>query len=210
MTYEFRKYIGYLTKEYPFMCFELLHEDVTNSTVFKIKSHNTGHQMSNAFPDDDVKYHLNHVKNHIENSLIPRFIEEELRYDPFKSLDGGNASFLSDFCETKRVPVIKKVIFSNPATIVIWNDDSKTVVKVKADEEFDPWVGVAMCHMKKIYGYKFHSKFRKFAEQYEEQLDEVDYTYSKLDFVEKLKRFGDKISFGFHEKKEDGDVSICE
>ena len=43
---------------------------------------------------------------------------------------------------------IKKIIFSDPATIVLWTDGSKTVVKAH-NEPFDPEKGVAMCFMKK-------------------------------------------------------------
>ena len=52
---------------------------------------------------------------------------------------------------------IKKVIFSDPATIVIWEDDTKTVVKAgKNDkgkqEKYDPEKGLAMAICKKLFG----------------------------------------------------------
>lgn len=55
------------------------------------------------------------------------------------------------------VPNIKKVIFSDPATIVIWEDDTKTIVKAgKNDkgkkEKFDPEKGLTMAICKKLYG----------------------------------------------------------
>ena len=46
---------------------------------------------------------------------------------------------------------VKKIIFSPPATIVIWEDKHKEVVKCSDDEEFEPEVGVAMCFMKRIF-----------------------------------------------------------
>lgn len=46
---------------------------------------------------------------------------------------------------------IKNVIFSNPATIVIWADGSKTVVKAK-NEDYDPEKGLAMAIAKKFLG----------------------------------------------------------
>lgn len=46
---------------------------------------------------------------------------------------------------------IEKVIFNDPATIVIWNDGSKTVVKC-ANEHFDPEKGLAMAISKKFFG----------------------------------------------------------
>ena len=47
---------------------------------------------------------------------------------------------------------IKKVIFNNPATIVFWEDGTKTVVKCQDGEKFDQEKGIALCYMKKICG----------------------------------------------------------
>lgn len=54
---------------------------------------------------------------------------------------------------------ISKVIFHDPATIVIWADKSKTVVKCH-NEPFDLEKGLAMCIAKKMLGEKFHQTFR--------------------------------------------------
>lgn len=55
---------------------------------------------------------------------------------------------------------IEKVIFHDPATIVIWKDKSKTVVKCH-DEPYDREKGLAMCIAKKVLGDRFHSTFRE-------------------------------------------------
>ena len=54
---------------------------------------------------------------------------------------------------TKLVPT--KVIFNKPATIVIWNDGSKTVVKCQKGkngkyEKYDKEKGLALCYMKRM------------------------------------------------------------
>lgn len=51
-----------------------------------------------------------------------------------------------------KLPAITKVIFNNPATIVIWADDTKTVVKAQNNELFDPEKGLAMAITKKALG----------------------------------------------------------
>ena len=58
---------------------------------------------------------------------------------------------------------IKKVIYNFPATIVIWEDGTKTVVKCHNDEVFDPEKGLAMAICKKAFGngYDFHQVFKK-------------------------------------------------
>lgn len=49
------------------------------------------------------------------------------------------------------VPLIEKVIFNEPATIVFWSDGTKTVVKAN-DEPFDREKGLAMAIAKKAMG----------------------------------------------------------
>ena len=68
---------------------------------------------------------------------------------------------LLGYSTTAKMPSIKKVIFHNPATIVYWNDNSKTVVKCKEGDTFDKEKGLALCISKKLLEDKFHSEFKK-------------------------------------------------
>lgn len=52
------------------------------------------------------------------------------------------------------MPRIKNVIFNDPATIVFWSDNTKTVVKAQ-DEPFDPEKGLAMAICKRALGNKY-------------------------------------------------------
>ena len=54
-----------------------------------------------------------------------------------------------------KFPEIKKVIFNDPATIVLWEDGTKTVVKCE-NEKFDPEKGLAMAITKKVLGNNGH------------------------------------------------------
>ena len=65
--------------------------------------------------------------------------------------------------------VINDVIFSGPATIVLWSDGSKTVVKAQNGEKMDAEKGLAMAVVKKLYGNggRYYDLFKKFcADQY--------------------------------------------
>lgn len=57
---------------------------------------------------------------------------------------------------------IKNVIFNGPATIVMWVDGSKTVVKCE-NEAFDPEKGLAMAISKKFFGNNgsYYDQFKK-------------------------------------------------
>lgn len=62
--------------------------------------------------------------------------------------------------------MIDRVIFNDPATIIIWKDRSKTVVKRSDDDIWDPEKGFCMAIIKKLYG---HTSFiKRFMEPDEE------------------------------------------
>ncbi len=47
---------------------------------------------------------------------------------------------------------IKSVIYSNPATIVLWNDGTKTVCKCQYPDVYSEETGLAICILKKVFG----------------------------------------------------------
>ena len=49
-------------------------------------------------------------------------------------------------------PDIEKVIFNGPATIVMWSDKTKTVVKCQPGDDYSPQTGLLMCVFKKAFG----------------------------------------------------------
>lgn len=53
----------------------------------------------------------------------------------------------------KTLPEIKQVIFNNPATIIMWKDGTKTVVKA-VNEPFDEEKGFAMAYLKKVFEHR--------------------------------------------------------
>ena len=73
---------------------------------------------------------------------------------------------------SSHIPEIKNVIFNDPATIVFWEDETKTVVKCQDGDEFDPEKGLAMAIAKKAYGNKgsYCNKLKKWLSK-EEQVD---------------------------------------
>ena len=82
--------------------------------------------------------------------------------------------------ENSKMPQPKKVIFNGPATIVLWQDGTKTVVKRFEDDESDRRIAIVWCIMKKIFGSytnadKYIKQFARLAfygEEKEENKDE--------------------------------------
>ncbi len=64
------------------------------------------------------------------------------------------------------IPSIKQVKFNPPATVVFWNDNTKTVVKAQDGEKFDQEKGLALAIVKKIYGNtgSYYEIFKEFCE----------------------------------------------
>ena len=67
---------------------------------------------------------------------------------------GPDSKFYVRSMSSSYIPEIKNVIFNDPATIVFWEDGTKTVVKCQDGDEFDPEKGLVMAIVKKAYGNK--------------------------------------------------------
>lgn len=65
------------------------------------------------------------------------------------------------------IPMITKIVFNNPATIVFWADGTKTVVKCMEGQEFNEYYGVACAIMKRYFGN--NSKASSFVEKFKEE-----------------------------------------
>ena len=73
---------------------------------------------------------------------------------------------------------IKRVIYSEPATIVFWDDGTKTISKCDEQDEYDELTGFLMCVLKKKVP---HKQWRKALKKY---VYGNDPKYVKRDFVE--------------------------
>lgn len=62
---------------------------------------------------------------------------------------------------------IHKVIFNDPATVVLWSDGTKTVVKCGPEDSFDMEKGLAMAIVKKMAGNdnRFHKVFKQYTKK---------------------------------------------
>lgn len=72
------------------------------------------------------------------------------------------------------MPKIEKVIFNPPATVILWNDGSKTVVKTQKSEIYDAEKGLAMAFMRKFLNNKDYHKYLEEAQEYEALFQEYN------------------------------------
>lgn len=111
------------------------------------------------------------MENRVGYAHSPRGIEHEIGCTHFielkpgsrvhhvltEELDGLHAHWIP-----KTELGIKKVLYSGPATIVFWNDGTKTVVKCAEGDDYTPEVGLAMAISKKVLGDRYSNVFRKY------------------------------------------------
>lgn len=89
----------------------------------------------------------------------------------------------------KAMNSIKKVIFNDPATIVLWSDGTKTVVKCDERDEFDPEKGLAMAICKKHFGGGFYNDiFKKWIPKEETPEIEIDGQITMDDIAKKFEK----------------------
>lgn len=85
---------------------------------------------------------------------------------------------------------ISKVIFNDPATIVLWADGTKTVVKCQEGDIFDEEKGLAMAICKKAYGNKgnFNDIFKEWVpEEVELNLKDLDNEFTNFgDYIRRI------------------------
>ena len=87
-------------------------------------------------------------------------------------------------------PSIKKVIFNYPATIVVWSDVSKTVVKCQDGDIYDPEKGLAMAISKKALGNKgnYCNEFKKWLPEDEEEEGTVELRFDTSELSSELSK----------------------
>ena len=97
---------------------------------------------------------------------------------------------------TNYLPEIKNVKFNGPATIVFWEDGTKTIVKCQDGDDYSKEVGLAMCIVKKVFGNtsKYNDIFKKWCPSYD-----IDTNANDDHLSEAFKQFRNHIPKTFNE-----------
>lgn len=103
--------------------------------------------------------------------------------------------------KTSSIPAIKNVIFNEPATIVFWEDGSKTVVKCQDGDIYDPEKGLAMAISKKALGNQgnYCNEFKKWLPEKDNEVEKV----CLVELNEKLSKITNDIKDAILKKKDE-------
>lgn len=115
------------------------------------------------FPEDNSRHDI---------ELMLHGMVEDLTENTLTTMSSYYFDYTGGYKKTpvRSVPPIKDVIFNKPATIVFWDDDTKTVVKCQEGDTFDPEKGLAMAIAKKLFGNKgnYNNQLKKWLPKEEE------------------------------------------
>lgn len=77
---------------------------------------------------------------------------------------------------------IKNVIFNDPATVVLWEDGTKSVVKCQDGDIYNKETGLALCIAKKALGNQsnFNNVFKKWVPEEKNLHDSVTFTIDNI------------------------------
>lgn len=134
----------------------------------------------------------------IETVLSPRY--EILKPETSKLIADIHADI-----HLNEPPEIVDVIFSEPATIVFWSDNTKTVVKTQDGESYDPEKGMAMAFCKKFIGDNkrdYYHTFLHYLKKYNKQQAQAENIYMD-DFSNAAKHLEETIRSIFRSNKGD-------
>lgn len=111
--------------------------DIACSVMFE--KHGRTYDVASMYPKTTIPY--NTPKNAAFREAVEKRVKEKCSYD-FR---------------------IENVIFNGPATIVVWKDGTKTVVKCQEGDTFDDWKGLATAIAKRALGDKsnYNEVFKK-------------------------------------------------
>lgn len=167
-----RKIVDILTRRlevaYRERC-EIMVEDTfpSHDIKFTISIPEINARMVQIYPNDLL---LNIKEDFVADSLFAKFYSGIRKERNKMTIKGKKADYMYidevlgyagsnyrsfELASFKRcIPNIKDVIFNNPATIVIWEDGEKTVVKCQEGDIYDPEKGLAMAITKRALGNK--------------------------------------------------------
>lgn len=164
-------YIDYIRKEYGvYINFKVIQDDpcalpdyVTVKIIASTAKYGGGKEVTYKFETTSITESC--LKKKIMEVVKMLKGDNIMFTDPsFKGLSGTitaaptTFSFSMDYRHQ-----IKKVIFNDPATIVFWEDGSKTIVKCQSNDKYDKMTGFAMACAKYMFGNEgnYYEVFKK-------------------------------------------------
>lgn len=121
--------------------------------------------MRNLF-FDEIDEVMQTVYKEIEQEIANSFLENELKEDEIDN-DLNLIRMIEELEAEEQYDYLafEKIIFNNPATIVIWADGTRTVVKACKEDKFDKGVGLKTALLQRVFGKDIDKEINKIVDE---------------------------------------------
>lgn len=106
------------------------------------------------------------VYKELEQEIANSFLENELDEDEIDN-DLNLIRMIEELEEEEQYDYLayERIIFNDPATIVIWADGTRTVVKACKEDKFDKGVGLKTALLQRVFGKDIDKEINKIVDE---------------------------------------------
>lgn len=121
--------------------------------------------MRNLFIDE-VDEFMQTVFENIVNEINNSFLENELDEDEIDN-DLNLIRMIEELEAEEQCDYLayERIIFNDPATIVLWADGTRTVVKACKEDKFDKGVGLKTALLQRVFGKGIDKEINKIVDE---------------------------------------------
>lgn len=121
--------------------------------------------MRNLFLDEIDEF-MQTVYKELEQEINNSFLENELDEDEIDN-DLNLIRMIEELEEEEQYDYLayERIIFNDPATIVIWADGTRTVVKACKEDKFDKGVGLKTALLQRVFGKDIDKEINKIVDE---------------------------------------------
>lgn len=121
--------------------------------------------MRNLF-FDEIDEFMQTIYKELEQEINNSFLENELDEDEIDN-DLNLIRMIEELEEEEQYNYLafEKIIFNDPATIVIWADGTRTVVKACKEDKFDKGVGLKTALLQRVFGKDIDKEINKIVDE---------------------------------------------
>lgn len=121
--------------------------------------------MRNLF-FDEIDEFMQTVYKELEQEIANSFLEDELKEDEIDN-DLNLIRMIEELEAEEQYDYLayERIIFNDPATIVIWADGTRTVVKACKEDKFDKGVGLKTALLQRVFGKEIDKEINKIVDK---------------------------------------------
>ena len=121
--------------------------------------------MRNLF-FDEIDEFMQTIYKELEEEINNSFLEDELDEDEIDN-DLNLIRMIEELEEEEHNNYLayERIIFNNPATIVLWADGTRTVVKACKEDKFNKEVGLKTALLQRVFGKEIDKEINKIVDE---------------------------------------------